>query len=308
MIITEKNSRETFSGRLAAISDTHISEVGQVLSAIDRLNTPAELSKSGLVSIHGLDVTVASQANLRRSCWRIVYAEYRRKGFIDESPDGEWKDLFDALPETTTYLARSNDRDIATMTAFVDGPSGLPADAIYFDELHSIRKAGRRICEFGRLAHLMADSGDSLATALALFRYGVLNARYFTKCDDIILTVNPRHVGFYTRRLLFDIIGSERPLDKVNGAPAVLLHLDLITAEERYLEKYGQDIAGLWNFFCNPPRIAPHIQRIFLQNRQLDPMVIHFLFGDMLKHELKNNNHLAHLVEKYSFSATDHKP
>jgi hypothetical protein len=36
---------------------------------------------------------------------------------------------------------------------------------------------------------------------------------------------------------------------------------------------------GLWHFFADGERIAPHLQRIFMQNRPLDPFVIDSLFG-----------------------------
>jgi hypothetical protein len=49
--------------------------------------------------------------------------------------------------------------------------------------------------------------------------------RQFT---HLVVTVNPSHAKFYSRKLLFDKIGPERSYAKVNGAPSVLLNVPLI--------------------------------------------------------------------------------
>jgi hypothetical protein len=55
-----------------------------------------------------------------------------------------------------------------------------------------------------------------------------------------VITVNPRHVRFYRNVMLFELLGEEKSCEKVNGAPAVLLRMDLTTMPEKYAERYGR--------------------------------------------------------------------
>jgi len=74
------------------------------------------------------------------------------------------------------------------------------------------------------------DSGRLL---VSLFNHAYLVARCIGGATDFVITVNPRHMRFYERTLLFAEAGPERDYGKVGGAPAVLLRLDLDIPEER---------------------------------------------------------------------------
>jgi hypothetical protein len=52
---------------------------------------------------------------------------------------------------------------------------------------------------------------------------------------DVVVEVNPRHVGFYKRAFGFEPISDVRTCERVN-APAVLLRLDVSRLEGRMRE------------------------------------------------------------------------
>ncbi|MFH1022187.1 MAG: hypothetical protein V1809_02230, partial [Planctomycetota bacterium] len=58
-----------------------------------------------------------------------------------------------------------------------------------------------------------------------------LLSRKIRGATDFVITVNPRHVRFYERSMLFEKAGPERVYGKVGGAPAVLLRVDLSTPD-----------------------------------------------------------------------------
>jgi hypothetical protein len=254
--------------------------ISSVLQAIDMLTAAGnDVMRSSITESAGVAVRVANTAAGYLQAWRLVHRAYTAKGYGEAQPDGLWYDLFQALPKTTVYLAQVANGALGTATLVVDSGFGLPADSLYEAELDGLRAQGRRMAEIGSLAHV--GGGSSLACTLALFRHAYLTAAHLERCDSLVITVNPRHVAFYESRLLFRVIGSERSFAKVGGAPAVLLHLDLRTANTGYRERHGPDAKALWHFFFDPDRIAKPVRRIWRERRPLDALVVRHLFAEL---------------------------
>ena len=118
----------------------------------------------------------------------------------------------------------------------LDSPQGLSADELYKAEVHNVRSKTTRICEFTRLA---IDSRAGSKWVLAgLFHTAYLFAHRVSACDVGIIEVNPRHVVFYERALMFERIGPERLSQRVK-APAVLLYVRFQTIADG-LAKYAR--------------------------------------------------------------------
>ena len=71
-----------------------------------------------------------------------------------------------------------------------------------------------------------AEMFSGSAVLVELYSCMSIYAREVMGATDIVITVNPRHAGFYRRTLLFEDRGPERSYEKVGGAPAVLQRLD----------------------------------------------------------------------------------
>jgi hypothetical protein len=184
-------------------------------------------------------IRVANDLESRKKAYQLVYELYLEKEYAKPNAASMWLSIFDALPETTTFLVERRDGvAVGALTVVFDSPMGLPADNVYRPELDALRAAGRRIAEVVSLGVAEeAQIGSQILVKLFNFAYFV--ARGIRGATDFVVTVNPRHVRFYERMMLFALAGPERGYDKVGGAPAVLLRLDFDIAEE-------QRVPGSW--------------------------------------------------------------
>jgi hypothetical protein len=119
-----------------------------------------------------------------------------------------------------TFAAYDEGRLAGTVSLRLDSKDGLAADEIYRREIEMLRRAGRKVCEFTRLA--VDVSQVSKPVLAGLFHTVYLYAKTLHNFDFVVIEVNPRHVAFYRKSLGFEAIGVERHNSRVN-APAVLM-------------------------------------------------------------------------------------
>ena len=177
----------------------------------------------------------------------LVQRRYSWRGYNISSPSA-------VQANRITLSAYDRDDVVATISIGLDSDSGLFVDALFTDELKSLRGPNRRLCEFTRLA--INEALRSKPVIAALFHTAYIYARRIRGCTDLVVEVNPRHVRFYERMLGFHPFGSVRVDPRVQ-APATLLHLDLRHAEAQ-IAKYGGNaehaarIRSLYPYFFSP--------------------------------------------------------
>jgi len=190
-----------------------------------------------------------------RSASVLVQRRYSWRGYNISSPSA-------MQANRITLSAYDRDEVVATISIGVDSRSGLFVDALFTDELKSLRGPNRRVCEFTRLA--IDEALRSKPVIAALFHTAYIYARRIRTCTDLVVEVNPRHVKFYERMLGFHPFGPVRVDPRVQ-APAILLHLDLRHAEAQ-IAKFGgytelaARVRSLYPF-CLPPRDEASIER-----------------------------------------------
>lgn len=189
--------------------------------------------------VQGYTFGLAQTLSERMTAWQMVFGEYQAKGFATEGQECLWLTPHDLLPETTTYAVYHHGQLRSTLTSVTDDELGLPCEDAFGDEIASLRNSGRRLVEVVSLASRIDSPRQAHRALLALFRIMFLRVRYMLACTDMMIAVNPRHVDFYRKRLLFEPVGQARAFGKVNGAPAVLMRLDLEMAPARYLAHFG---------------------------------------------------------------------
>ena len=160
---------------------------------------------------------------------------------------------FPTATQTNRITLSAYDRDnvVATISIGVDSKSGLFVDALFMEEMESLRAPNRRVCEFTRLA--IDEALRSTPVIAALFHAAYIYARRIRGCTDLVVEVNPRHVKFYERMLGFHAFGAVREDPRVQ-APAMLLHLDLRHAEAQIVKfggnaEHAARIRSLYPFF-----------------------------------------------------------
>lgn len=138
-------------------------------------------------------------------------------------------------PTRIALAAHGHNGIVGTVSVGLDAGSGLFVDELYGDEANALRRDGRRLCEFTKLA--IDNDVRSRPLLAALFHLAFIYARRMYYCTDLLIEVNPRHVGFYRRMLGFQQLGLQRFNARVT-APAVLMSLCLAHAETQ-ITSYG---------------------------------------------------------------------
>ncbi|GMV82895.1 MAG: hypothetical protein AMXMBFR7_40790 [Planctomycetota bacterium] len=223
---------------------------------------------------------VAGNLLERKRAWGLAYRVYRSKGYARESELGLWYGIHDALADTITFIAERQGDPVAALTVVFDSLLGLPADHLFADEIAQLRRTGRRPCELVSLVSVETNAARGAELVRQLFRLAHRAAE--GRSDDLLITVNPRHTPFYIRKLLFERFGPDRTYEKVNGALATPLRLDLHTARERYRQAYAQREGGenLYAFFCGAHE-RPMAAWIESGKRQLDADALRRYFVDL---------------------------
>lgn len=175
---------------------------------------------------------VHSRAELEKA-FNLVYQAYSKKGFVpDQKPHNMLFSIYSLLPGTVHVMVRSSRCILSNLTAIPSSKVfGLPMDAVFKPELDGLRAEGRTLVELSALAtreeYRFRDI--FLYQIQALYWYFIYHG-----VDDICITVNPRHKGYYMQMFPFLELGPVRYYPRVN-APAVGLRGNVSDALERMM-------------------------------------------------------------------------
>lgn len=188
------------------------------------LDDPATESEAFKIRLAGLP-------EARRDADSLVRQRYAQRGYRTSATL--------VNPSVCTFAAYDEGHLAGTVSLRLDSKEGLAADELYRAETDALRREGRKICEFTRLA---VDATHGSQPVLAgLFHTVFLFARTLRGFDFVVIEVNPRHVGYYRRVLGFDVIGTERHNGRVD-APAVLMGVSFRTIGERLARNAGKEV------------------------------------------------------------------
>lgn len=196
-----------------------------VLSKEDSFPTDSE---TGIYFFEGkCRIRIANQPELRKKAYQLLHRLYSKMGIAPQESNGMWLSIYDALPETTTFVVEDDQGEMAgALTLVLDSPIGLPADALYKEDIDRLRNSGRKVSEIISLG--ISDSTKGSVKLLAsLFYCAYLLSWRSKNYTDFVITVHARYEKFYCRSILFKKIGEVREYAKVDGAPTVLLNLPL---------------------------------------------------------------------------------
>jgi hypothetical protein len=197
-----------------------------------------------------------NQYSVRRAATLLEYKDAASLVMQMYSSKGYLTDGVSALPrhdDTITVDAHDALQVMATLTVRFDSlEAGLLADALYAKEIDQFRATGRKICEMTKLAVDPRYGSKELLASLIQVAY--LYAHVVRGASDLLIEVNPRHVGFYKRMLGFREIGDRRMCPRVN-APAVLLHVELDYMRQQIARHGGRGRRSsektLYSYFLN---------------------------------------------------------
>lgn len=210
----------------------------------------SSLLESRLGGIENLNIKAAEHIEEYKQAFRLVHDEYADSGYVEPTPEHPFHySVHSFLPETRVFIFQSRRQVLATLTQIFDTNGfGLPMDALYGKELDNLRRKNRRITELSALVTSRPFRMRNLILHLCKAMFDHSRA---SRVDDICIMVNPKHLRFYTKILLFEQFGPELFYEKVQ-APAIPLRIDMNHIEECLQEKYGRfgRAANLHAFFC----------------------------------------------------------
>lgn len=217
-----------------------------------------------------IDFRVArTKDELEKAC-SLVYAEYLKKGYIKENPSKLRLSLYNALPQTTSLIAITDEQQvISTATVIPDSSLGLPMDEIYSEELAQFRQEKKRICEVSMLASDIDFFENYTSRAnrskvfyrfmLSFFKILLDCVKDNLKLELICIAINPKHKTIFDH-LLFQDLGDLKIYPYVNNAPAIGKYINVYSIKEGF-SMPGKE--GLYKAFVlnntDPARFAQKI-------------------------------------------------
>ncbi len=210
-------------------------------------------------------IRAARTPGQRRSASMLINLRYAWRGYASKPLPQ------DPSPGRITLVAAEHDETIGTMTVGFDGADGLMVEELFPSEVHSLRAAGHRICEFTKLA--IDGASQSKRVLATLFHVAYLHAYRVMGYDCLLIEVNPRHVNYYSRILGFTTLASSRMNPRVN-APAVLMCLDFAHTQEQIARFGGQPQLSatersLYPYSFSPEEEAGIVSRIQRGDRRM---------------------------------------
>ncbi|MEK7555407.1 MAG: hypothetical protein AAB516_01145 [Patescibacteria group bacterium] len=174
---------------------------------------------------------VKSEKELNRAL-NLAYLEYRRKKFIKASNEKIYKTSFNTPSKSVTFVAKNNNKVIATASLIIDSESGLPMDSLYKKELDDLRKKGKKISEISQLAfdnETTKSSFEEIKTINLLLTLFKLMFHYclYRGINNICICVNPLHKIFYEHLFFKDLGKGLKKYPAMNGAPAIAKYLTI---------------------------------------------------------------------------------
>ena len=187
-----------------------------------------------------VQVKIASKCREWEDAFRLLAANYQARGY--EAP-GDYLFRFTpyhALPDTTTFVAKTQGRVVATLSLVPDNRLlGLPMETIYGAEITELRQQGRRLTEVTSLA----DEGLSQREFIPVFLTLVRLLMQYTVAQGAatwLIAINPRHRSFYRKVLGFEPFGPWRAYPTVQNQPAEAYILDVPRMQANAPKMYEQ--------------------------------------------------------------------
>ncbi len=177
-------------------------------------------------------IKLAANITEMREAFHLIYDKYTSAGFQQPHPSGLRINVFNLLPTSNLLIYCEGEQLSGTLTLVRECENQLPARELFAAEIDAMKKTGSKICELSCLAVDSTALKKSKAILFALFRSAFLLAHDLLGCTDFCMMINPAHCHFYEKELHFSRLGEVKYYEKVNGAPAVFLRLNLTEAQQ----------------------------------------------------------------------------
>jgi hypothetical protein len=185
------------------------------------------------------------------NAYQLVHDNYVEKGYIFPQPSGLRMRLYEALPDTATFVAKAGDEIVGVTSLVFDTPGlGLPSDQVFSEEIDTLRQGGVKVAEVTNWAITPAYRRTAVLTELIRCYIAHLMA---LDCDYAIGAISPGHRAFY-ELIGYEVIGAERSYSTEINDPVILVRLSLDNLRERFAavqDDDEDDTATLKNYYLD---------------------------------------------------------
>jgi hypothetical protein len=188
-----------------------------------------------------IQVKIATERHEFKQAFEILAANYRARGYEAPGEKPYRFTAYHALPGTATVVAVEHDRVVATFSIVADSELlGFPMESIYSDEIARLRRDGYRPAEVISLADQGLGAREFVQVLKAMMKLGIHHGlRHGVDCW--VISVNPRHSGFYRKALGFMPLGPQRSYPTVRNHPAEA-HVLTVASLESHAPKVYRDV------------------------------------------------------------------
>jgi N-acyl amino acid synthase FeeM len=238
---------------------------------IDRTLTRSETRSF----IDSIEFRIVHTRDELEKAYNLVYKEYLKRDYTEANSSQLRFSLFNALPQTTTFIATNSSEILATATVMLDSKLGIPMDEIYSDKLADIRENKIRICEASMLASntelfkkgtSMMLQSKKMFLVFFLFKAILDYVKYVKNLDYICITINPKHNLIYDF-LMFKNLGELKTYKYANNAPAIAKYVDLNTIEKECIKQKKEGMRRM--FFQEKTDISQFLPRFNFSREDL---------------------------------------
>lgn len=178
-----------------------------------------------------VNIQRASTVEDLHAAYKLVYDCFLEKGYIFPNPSRLRMRPFEALPETATFVAKADNRIVGVTSIVADSPGlGLPSEKPYPQEIESIRRSARTVCEITNLAIAPDYRCTHILTELIRCYIAHLMA---IGCEYAIASISPGHRSFY-ELLGFETVGDRTSYSSDFDDPVILVQLSLEALMRRF--------------------------------------------------------------------------
>lgn len=186
-------------------------------------------------------ISIANSRESRLQAFQLAYEVYLAKGYIPENKRKMLVSPSDSIPDTCIINIYDKDEAVASITLNFQEHSQLPCQELYSEEISPLLEKRVKLVEITRLV-IKENHRHSNFLLAQLFQATFIYAYQIKNISNLVIEVNPRHVAFYQNLLGFTVLGNEKACERVNNAPAILLHLDLNYIQNNLEKFYRNDL------------------------------------------------------------------
>ncbi|MBD3245993.1 MAG: hypothetical protein GF333_03185 [Candidatus Omnitrophica bacterium] len=210
--------------------------------------------------LRSVDYRIARIREEITQAYSLVYREYLKRGYTEECPSQMRYTVYNALPQSSTFVTVADDIVLSTVSVIPDSPLGLPMDAIYRNEIDALRDQGKKVCEVTMLASntdlfrgvSVMLNAKKMFFIFSLFKLVFDYLSIYHDYDFACITFHPKHKLIYDF-LLFEDLGELKTYNHANGAPAIGKYINLHGFEERCKTMQREDLQKMFLRVKNEP-------------------------------------------------------